>query len=89
MANPDQDNLIDLDGVKIYPNPNNGNFAINVDRVTLSAKATITDTTGKHVGTFNLEQGENKINLEGRAKGIYTVILEIDGEQKVQKIIVK
>jgi len=78
-----------IEGVTIYPNPNNGNFTIKVANFKKSATAVLTDISGKRIGTYTLKKGENKIQRDGLAKGTYIVLLSIDGKTESQKIIIK
>ena len=87
-ANPSL-NETTIEGIKIYPNPNNGNFTISVDNFKDSATATVSDTSGKQIGTYTLQKGENKIKSEGIASGTYIVSLVIDGKTETRKIIIK
>jgi hypothetical protein len=78
-----------LDGVTIFPNPNDGNFSINIDNFTKSATAKLLDITGKVLGNYTLKKGDNKIENEGLAKGTYIVSLLVDGKTEARKIIIK
>lgn len=78
-----------IKGVNLYPNPNNGNFYINIDDIKESASAVLNDSAGKHIKTFTLKKGENRIDSEGIAKGNYIVVLIIDGKKESRQIIIK
>ena len=77
-----------LDNVKIYPNPNKGNFVIKVTDFNSTATATIVDIAGKEIATYNLKKGENKIQNEGLAQGTFIVMLSIDGKTESRQIII-
>ena len=70
-------------------NTTGGNFNIKVDNVKETATATVTDMTGKRLGTYPLTKGENKIKTKNLASGTYIVVVEIDGQTESQQIIIK
>lgn len=78
-----------LDGMNVYPNPNNGEFFINVTDYKNAVAAIITDNSGKELGTFELTKGENKIAIGNLAKGIYFVTLLKDGKSEVRQLIIE
>ena len=78
-----------FDTVKIYPNPNTGNFIIKVADFKAEATATLADISGKTIETFTLNKGVNKILKEGLAQGTFLVILTIDGKTESRQIIIK
>ena len=75
----------ELDGVKIYPNPSNGNFEIYVKE---PAEATITDITGKVVFEKQLNSTTNSISLNVNA-GVYVVKLSTQSKTSYYKIVVR
>jgi hypothetical protein len=85
-------NIVNDDTIKnvtISPNPNNGNFVIKVTDFEISANAVLTDFSGNQIQTYSLQKGDNKIEKEGLEKGIYFVVLRVDGKQETRKIIIK
>ncbi|QSB29260.1 T9SS type A sorting domain-containing protein [Flavobacterium sp. CLA17] len=77
------------DGISIYPNPSTGNFSIQVDHFKEAASATISDTTGKQIGSYNLKIGENRIENLNVTQGTYIILLTVDGKTESRKIIIK
>ena len=75
--------------IKVYPNPNDGNFTINIEKVAKTATATVTDMTGKKIATYTLEQGENNIKNNALSAGSYLILIDIDGKKESHKLIVK
>jgi PKD repeat protein len=80
--------------VQLYPNPNNGNFSIKIERVTNEAmQMQIMSTSGKVVYSEQIYSGGSyyqNINLQHLAKGIY--YLRLQNSQQiidVKKIIIQ
>jgi hypothetical protein len=78
-----------IEGILIYPNPNDGNFTIEVKSFKETATATLTDMTGKEIGNYTLTKGENKIKNKNLSSGTYIVILQIDGKTESRQVIIK
>jgi hypothetical protein len=79
-------------GLKIYPNPSNGDFTVNVIGITANAvNIEVIDFSGRVVGTrtFNNVQGqlaaEMNMNVEA---GSYLVRISANGESTVQTIVI-
>ena len=45
--------------------------------------------TGKKISTYELTKGENKIKNKNLASGTYIVVIDIDGKQESQRVIIK
>jgi hypothetical protein len=66
----------------VYPNPNHGIFVIESDA---PARVIVTNIFGREIiNKMITSTKSNKINIEGRAKGIY--FLKIIMNNRVQKI---
>jgi hypothetical protein len=71
--------------LKLYPNPNNGNFNIELDR---PSKVSIYNTLGDLVYDHEFsEAGNFQINLSDLAKGILTAKVENEQGHSYYKII--
>ncbi len=70
---------------KIYPNPSNGVFNIEVDDNLIGAKATIFNLLGQKIKNFDLKAMTTKQYLN---KGIYLLEIEKSGEKTTKKLIV-
>ena len=86
--------IVFLEGLNIYPNPNAGVFNIGVkskQKATLEMK--IVDMIGREImhTNFEVNEGNNtkEIKLENAAPGQYFVILKSDAHIAVEKIIVE
>ena len=78
-----------LDGVVVYPNPNSGNFTIELENVKQAASGILTDMNGKQLAIYLLQKGENTFQNEGLAKGTYILSINIDGVTQAKKIVIK
>ena len=70
----------------IYPNPNNGQFIIELAENSL---VEITDILGKQVFKSNLQKGGNQVNLSHIETGVYFVSINTGGKQVSVKIVKK
>jgi uncharacterized repeat protein (TIGR03803 family) len=70
---------------KIYPNPSNGNFNIEIKDNLIDSKATVYNLLGQKVKEFDLKNTTTKQYLN---KGIYLLEIEKSGEKTTKKLIV-
>jgi hypothetical protein len=73
--------------VLIYPNPNNGSFNFNLAEE--SCKFILINSLGQKIHTQKTTKGENKINLNDLAPGIYLTIVNGENFNISQKIIIE
>jgi hypothetical protein len=75
---------------KIYPNPNDGEFVINIysKLEKEEAKATILDLQGRQVAQMDLSKGENKIK-EKLSAGSYNILVVVKEKTYMERVIVK
>jgi hypothetical protein len=78
-----------IQGVSVYPNPNNGVFFVKVETMKESATAILNDFNGKEVASYILKKGNNKLGNEELPKGTYFIVLTIDGKQETRQIVVR
>jgi PKD repeat protein len=71
----------DLELIKLYPNPNNGNFKIELIS---DAKISISDAIGHTLLNEKFKQGNHIINLENAANGLYFIKIT-NAEQQITK----
>lgn len=81
-------NSIDL-GVKIYPNPSNGEFVIDFDCFTNPLEIQLTDLTGRIVYNGYLTEKYNQINIGKQEAGVYLLNLQNSNTNEIVKIIIK
>ena len=85
------DNFGLINNVKIYPNPNNGNFFIeNTDITTTVLEIKISDLQGKIVFTKKTTSNIEEIRTNGLSQGVYVLSIQ-NGEsaKSVHKLIIK
>ncbi len=70
---------------KIYPNPSNGNFNIEIDQDLMGAKASVYNLLGQKIKDFDLKTTTTSQTLN---KGIYLLEIEKDGNKTTKKLIV-
>lgn len=81
----DQENEVD---VLIYPNPNNGSFAIQVNHILeQSFQVMITDVEGKMVYA-SISTSHEKLELTDLAKGFYIVRISLEDKIVTQKMVI-
>jgi hypothetical protein len=66
-------------GMKIYPNPNSGEFVIEA---TQALHVVITNVLGQEILSAELHEGKNLINLINQPKGIYFVRTAVNGSEQ-------
>jgi len=65
--------------VKVFPNPNDGNFTMKIPAFEKEAMLQIIDANGREIGIHRLKEGENQISERYMKPGEYFLILNIDG----------
>jgi hypothetical protein len=82
-----------LNGVTLYPNPNNGVFTLAVNANIGDMQIVITDLQGRVVYSSNennITAGyTQQISLQGEASGMYIMQITGNGEQRIDKITVQ
>lgn len=83
-----------LQGVSIYPNP--AQAEVNIQYVSQNGTAThvyITDNAGKLIRSNTIQSGAGKnlviMDIEGIAPGSYFVILNSEGQQHIEQLIIQ
>ncbi len=79
----------ELSGLKIYPNPSNGNYKVELPgHETGESIMTITNTTGQKVGEYILRNPVTEIQQKND-DGIYFIKISSEKQQYSQKIIIQ
>lgn len=69
--------------VKVYPNPSNGTFNIEMLDKTAGAFVTLSNMMGEVVSKFSLENGNTNYTFNNLPVGIY--VLEVSSEGKIER----
>ncbi len=88
------DEPLALRGFEVYPNPNNGQFAVSIHLLSSSnVLLDLTDMMGRSVlqERFMAPAGQvvHAMELEGASAGIYNLILRVDGRVFQRRVVVK
>lgn len=75
-----------LSGLNVYPNPNNGNFSVEL-RNGLSKTVDVVDVTGRVIMTSNSSEDLMQINISQLANGIYYVKVKSNNTVEVLKVV--
>lgn len=74
--------------IKVYPNPTNGNFTLQIEVPFTQAALTIFDVTGKQILQQNITQTVTQLSLFAYPKGMYFYHVRVNNELITGKIIV-
>jgi len=72
--------------VTVYPNPNPGTFIVKLPAAFAGVSMHMIDATGKDIGEYTLQGGENNIPDKGFVPGIYYLVLTSDDNVAALKI---
>lgn len=70
-----------IDDLTIYPNPSNGSFKLQIDTEIKEGEIILMNSLGQKVHEQKITKGENEINTNGLAKGLYYYLLLENNEQ--------
>jgi len=86
-ANTSVNNVVNSNGISIYPNPNNGTFTIsNANSIAMTIE--VYNVLGSKVLSKTSESGSALINLNTESKGVYLIKVSINSVTTVNKITV-
>ncbi|AXG74454.1 choice-of-anchor D domain-containing protein [Flavobacterium arcticum] len=74
--------------VVLYPNPNEGEFQVELTSIDAAAQVEVFDTLGKQVLSQKVV-GKETINLENAGKGIYMVVITSGDNVTTKKVVIK
>jgi len=81
------------DGVKVYPNPSEGKFTIQINsRQTEPVEVSVFDGLGKWVLTKQFDgnkQQENGLNLMNQPAGFYLIKIQLENQVITKKVLIK
>jgi hypothetical protein len=72
---------------KIYPNPNNGSFEIQMTNLSAKTEIEILDLNGKKI--YKNTYSNQNINIENISRGVYIVKANRNGYVRTKKLIIK
>ncbi len=72
--------------IKVYPNPTSGQLFVKVNQPT---KLELYDLNGRQVNAYQLEQGENTIQIQSLQNGVYIYKIWVGGELIVTNKLVR
>lgn len=75
-----------INNIKIFPNPSNGNFSISNATALFGAKCSVFTLLGQRIQEFTLDSAEIQLSL---SKGIYLLDIEKEKAHLTQKIIIE
>ncbi len=76
--------------VRIYPNPANGTFTIDIDKSMIGSMATITDLTGRKFLAVPLEARSSQLEAGAFPTGVYFVtVTGRDGRSATKKLVIQ
>jgi len=78
---------INNEQLKIYPNPNNGQFTLSLSNLTENCNVEIYNVLGEKVYTDALPQSQSNINLTGQPNGVYLIRVNERNTYLTQKIV--
>lgn len=87
----DVDDLEDTDmSLEIYPNPTDGLFSVQSDKISDNSFVKVYDISGKLIMEFeNDQKGKVDIDLKGNTAGVYIVDIETENEHLKAKVLLK
>lgn len=74
--------------VKVYPNPSNGLYNIELPQGKVH-ELTVTDLTGKVISNQKVNSKTIELDLQKSAKGIYILKLQSEGKTAIRKLVVE
>lgn len=94
-TDPDPDPSLDEPGedplgeVKVYPNPNNGEFSIVIEDHTVTEfEVNIYDSKGRKISQHKNSSNRSDMDLSGLSAGIYFLLIQYLGKTVQKKIVV-
>jgi hypothetical protein len=80
----------DNNSMSIIPNPNNGQFSIELEAAVDQGQIIMTDITGKTVYRQNIKKGDTSVlvNQTDIEPGIYIIVLQDGAQVSTQKVVV-
>ena len=75
--------------ISIYPNPNNGEFKINIDNASINlAEVQVFDIYGRLIFSNSISEKQSSIDLTKYSSGVYTVKISANNLSTTKKVII-
>lgn len=82
-----EDPLRESGAVKVFPNPNDGNFVVELPaEISGQGIVRLADAKGATVGTYKLRGGKNFLSAGELASGTYFLFITVDGKEFVHRM---
>ena len=75
--------------IKIYPNPNNGAFTLELPEGTANANVVITDISGKVIEVKSNSEQTMYFDMSQFAAGTYLIRVQADGNVYTRKVVIQ
>jgi hypothetical protein len=75
--------------IKVYPNPNNGKFIVEVSNLPNEAEVKVFNALGTVVYRTKVNDGQATVNLSGIGRGLYEVMVYDCKDQLIRKVMVE
>lgn len=72
--------------INLFPNPNNGEFTLEMPEFRGNATLRIVDAGGRQAGSYMLKTGVNYIAEKNLAAGTYFLLIDVEGKTMAKKI---
>jgi hypothetical protein len=80
-----QQHAKDANEILVYPNPNNGNFEINVRA---DSQVRIMNSLGQTISEFSAVNGTQSVNLNNCKAGMYVLMINSNGKQTAKRFVI-
>ena len=74
---------------RLYPNPNNGTFTLEITDHFKTGMVQVYDVIGRTVYQSGIDQGSSIIQLGGQPRGIYMVKVQLDDAVLTKQVMVE
>jgi len=79
---------LNMDNVKVFPNPNGGQFTVQMEKTTNTKVIAVMDMTGKVVTKSVVSGDKANLELNNVAPGTYNVVIISDGKTVSKRVVI-
>jgi agarase len=80
---------VELTGIQLFPNPSQGELALEVPYLKDEMTVTVFDMMGRMIKQQTIHQTVNRIDLKGVASGMYLIQIKNDEASRTERIIIR